>query len=191
MLAHHIASSAGYTIGSVSPFRGTQQIKASVIFVDLDHPAACDGHISRLQFCYHAINLGGFGSNGAVYSANVQIWRELEPNSREWNLIHEYTLGQDTSQDPQNEFVCRSKTLSQSDYITVNRNDVIGVTLPEFTMQPLQLISTGTAGFGLYSRPFSAVRLTKLEKSTLTLEPDFVLHLYANIGEMQMSFWID
>lgn len=163
--------------------RGVQQIHTSSIYIDLNHPASCSGYVTQIHFCYHVINLRGFVGNNLMHEAVVQIWRE-EADTQELNLVGDYKLKQDTSQDNLDDFVCRNKTLSPKDYIAINKNDVIGATLPIFTlMSPLQLISVKSSRFGLYSVPLSSTSVATLQKSSLTLNTNLVLHLYASIGE--------
>ena len=182
-MAQLYVSSTCNTIGNINRVRGTQQIHTSTMYLDINHPATCSGYIRQLHYCYHVINLG-FAANSPIHEALVQIWRE-EQATQELHLIQEYDLRQNTSQDIRNDFVCRNKTLKPEDYIYVNENDVIGVTLPVYSLtSPLQLISTQFSQLGLYWEPLSAVPATKLPKSSLTFSVNFVLHLYASIGEL-------
>lgn len=181
----HTGSAASLcdNIGNTDQTRGAQQIHTSSIYVDLNHPASCSGYVTHIHFCYHVVNLGGFVGNNPMHEAVVQIWRE-EADSQVLNLVSDYKLDQNTSQDNLDDFVCRTKTLSLKDYITIHKNDVIGATLPIFTqMSPLQLISEKSSPFGLYFVPLSATSVTILQKSSLTLNTNLLLHLYASIGE--------
>lgn len=177
------ASALCDNIGNVDRTRGAQQIHTSSIYVDLNHPALCNGYITQIHFCYHVVNLGGFVGNNPMHEAVVQIWRE-KADTQELHLVSDYKLNQDTSQDNLDDFVCRNKTLSPKDYIAIHKNDVIGATLPIFTlMSPLQLISAKSSRFGLYFVPLSATSVTTLQKSSLTLNTNLMLHLYASIGK--------
>ena len=180
-------SSACSTMGTVDRIRGVQQIHTSSIYIDLHHPARCNGFIRQLNYCYHVTNLGGFVSN-AFDEALVQIWRE-EQEKQELELVHEYNLKQDTSSESRGDFICRNKTLNPEDCIAVNENDVFGVTLPVYSLtSPLQLISSKPSAFGLYWKPLSAVPDTRLQKSSLTMDRNVVLHLFAFIGEFAIIY---
>lgn len=157
------------------------------MYIDLNHPATCSGYIKQIHYCYHVINLGGFVSNNPMHEAVVQIWRE-ETDTEQLDLVGDYELKQDTSQDSRNDFVCRNKTLLPQDYILIRKDDVIGVTLPIFTlMSPLQLISAKSSRLGLYFEPLSVPPATTLQKSSLTMNPDLVLHLFAFIGKINVA----
>lgn len=171
-------------MGSASDNKGDQQIHTSSIYFDLDHPAKCNGYISQLHYCYYATSFAGFVRDNPVHQAIIQIWRE-NLNTGELYWVQEYELSQDTSQDDRDDFVCRNVTLKQSDYISIEENDVIGVTLPliHTLMPPLQLISTNTTGFGLYFEPLSSSSIKTVKVSSLMLHKELVLHLSADISE--------
>ena len=173
------------TIGSVSDNKGDQQIHTGCIYFDLDHPATCSGYIRQLHYCYYAANFNGFIRDNPVHRAVVQIWRESEElETGELHRVHEYELSQDTSHNDRDEFVCRNETLKPKDYIIIKENDVIGVTLPIYTLtSPLQLISTNTTGFGLYLEPLSSRSIKTVKASSLAWHKELVLHLHAVIGE--------
>ena len=172
-------------MGSVSDSKGDQQIHSSCVYIDLDHPAKCSGYISQLHYCYYATNFSGFVKDNPVHQAIVQIWRE-DLSTAELYQVHEYELSQDTSQDHRNDFVCRNETLNPNDYISIEENDVIGVTLPIHTLTPapLQLVSTNTTGFGLYLEPLTSSSNKRVKISSLMRHKEFVLHLSADISEL-------
>ncbi len=172
-------------MGSVSDNKGDQQIHSSSVYFDLDHPAKCSGYISQLHYCYYATNFKGFVGDNPVHQAFVQIWRE-DSNTGELYRVHTYDLSQDTSQDHRDDFICRNKTLKPNDYISIEENDVIGVTLPIHTLTPgpLQLISTNSTGFGLYLEPLSSSSIKRVKVSSLMRHKELVLHLSADISEL-------
>ena len=171
------------TMGSVSNNQGDQQIHSSSIYFDLDHPATCSGYISQLHYCYYATNFNGFVRDNPVHQAIVQIWRE-NLNTGELYWVQEYELSQDTSQDNRDDFICRNETLKPNEYLSIEENDVIGVTLPIHTLTPpLQLISTNTTGFGLYFEPLSSRSIKTVKASSLVLHKELALHLSADISE--------
>ena len=110
-------------------------------------------------------------------------------NTGELYWVHEYMLSQDTSEDNRDDFVCRNKTLTPNDYINVEENDVIGVTLPIHTLTPpLQLISTNTTGFGLYLEPLASSSIKRVKASSLMQHKELVLHLSADISKICILF---
>ena len=175
------------SMGGVSDTKGDQQIHTSSIYFDLDHPAKCSGYIDRLHYCYYATSFSGFVMDNQIHQAVLQIWRhDLSAGELYW--VHEYMLSQDTSQDNRHDFVCRNKTLKPSDYINIEENDVIAVTLPAHTLTPpLQLISANTTGFGLYSQPLTSSSIKRVKVSSLAQHKDLVLHLSADISEYAHS----
>ena len=172
-------------MGSVSNSKGDQQIHSSSIYFDLDHRAKCSGYINQLHYCYHATNFSGFIKDNPVHQASIQIWRE-DLSTEELYQVHEYELSQDTSQDHRDDFICRNETLKPNDYISIEENDVIGVTLTAHTQTPapLQLISINTTGFGLYSEPLISDSIKRVKKSSLMHRKELVLHLFADISEL-------
>lgn len=185
-LSATVSSTICSNIGSQTD-TGNQQIHTSSIYFDLDHRATCNGYISRLQYCYYATNFNGFRDN-SLHRATVQIWRE-DLNSRDLYLLHEHELSRDISQDTRDDFICRNEVLKPDEYIDIKENDIIGVTLPLFTvMPPLQLISTNTTGFGLYLRPLSSGSMTTVKRSSLMWHAELVVHLFAEIGKYHSYF---
>ena len=171
----------------MSDNKGDQQLYVGSIYFDLDHPAKCSGYISQLHYCYYAANFNGFVMDNPVHQAIIQIWRK-DLNTRELHWVHEYELSQDTSQDNRDDFICRNETLKPKDYISIEENDVIGVTLPIHTQTPpLQLISTNTTGFGLYLKPLSLSSIKTVKLSSLMQHKGLVLHLSADISEFAHS----
>ena len=172
-------------MGSVSNSKGDQQIHSSSIYFDLDHRAKCSGYINQLHYCYHVTNFSGFIKDNPVHQASVQIWRE-DLSTEELYQVHEYELSQDTSQDHRDDFICRNETLKPNDYISIEENDVIGVTLTAHTQTPapLQLISTNTTGFGLYLEPLIRSSIKRVKVSSLMHHKELVLHLFADISEL-------
>ena len=171
----------------MSDNKGDQQLYVGSIYFDLDHPAKCSGYISQLHYCYYAANFNGFVMDNPVHQAIIQIWRK-DLNMRELHWVHEYELSQDTSQDNRDDFICRNETLKPKDYISIEENDVIGVTLPIHTQTPpLQLISTNTTGFGLYLKPLSLSSIKTVKLSSLMQHKELVLHLSADISEFAHS----
>lgn len=163
--------------------RGDEQIHASSIYIDLNHPATCSGYISQLHFCYHVTDFSGFVGDDSIHEAIVQIWRD-DPETQELHVIHEHKLGQNTTQHSDGEFICRNKTLEPQDYIFIYQNDTIGVNLPSHILSPpLQLISTNTLGSGLYSQPLSLGSPNRVQRTSLKFYNDRTMHLYAFIGK--------
>ena len=172
-------------MGSVNVSKGNHQIHSSSVYIDLDHPAKCSGYINQLHYCYYATNFSSFVKDNPVHQAIVQIWRE-DLNIGELYQVHKYELSQNTSQDHRNDFVCRNETLKPNDYINIEENDVIGVTLPIHTLTPapLQLISINPTGFGLYFEPLTPSSIKRVKVSSLIHYKESVLHLFADISEL-------
>ena len=80
--------------------------------------------------------------------------------------------------------VCKSVHLQEGEYVRVNQNDVIGITIP--TLNPIPLIASGASGYSLQSSTHSS-QPTTLATSQLTGMSNMALHLYPDIGESKLQ----
>ena len=80
--------------------------------------------------------------------------------------------------------VCKSVRLQEGEYVRVNQNDVIGITIP--TLNPIPLIASGANGYSLQSSTHSS-QPTTLATSQLTEMSNMALHLYPDIGEYKLQ----
>ena len=76
--------------------------------------------------------------------------------------------------------VCQTETLQVQDYVPVQMDDVVGVSLPE--QNPLPIVATDTTGFGLQmiNAPMSAP--AALQAANLNNAPNMALHLFPTVG---------
>ena len=76
--------------------------------------------------------------------------------------------------------ICGIETLVESDYMSIDDNDFIGVSIPP--SDPLPVIATGATGYKL-KRVDDGLNAMSLSSAALKELPDQALHLHADISE--------
>ena len=138
-------------------------------------PIQCTGTITAWHYCYYPPNTGT-----TTLSADVGVWRLDRVLSR-YELVagSNYTF-QLLPESSHAKIVCKNVPLQEGQYIGVNQNDIIGITIP--TMNPIPLIASVATGYSL-QRSTQTSPPTTLATSELTELSNMALHLYPDIGE--------
>ena len=79
--------------------------------------------------------------------------------------------------------ICGTETLMESDYMSINENDIIGVSIPP--SDPLPVVASGASGYGL--KRFGDINVMSFGSIALQDLPDQALHLNADICECYMA----
>ena len=75
--------------------------------------------------------------------------------------------------------ICGTETLVESDYMSVNENDVIGVGVP--SSDPLRVVASSAAGYTL--QMIGTTGATFIDSSQLQMQNNYALHLAADISK--------
>ena len=155
-----------------------------VQYINLDNPVQCRGNLTAWHLCYYPR-----ATTDNTFSVRLRVWRPLQGSlysslsSAEVNL----TPSPSSEQEP---LVCIDIPLAVEDYVPVERDDVIGIYIPD------PVLSSSVAVVGVFNNPPPpGVGIYRdLRSSIITLvsgsvgRSDLVrlrtagLHLYADIG---------
>ena len=75
--------------------------------------------------------------------------------------------------------ICGTEELMESDYMSINENDVIGVSVP--STAPLPIVASSASGYNL--KMFSDGGVTTVDSAQLVDMPNHALHLSADISK--------
>ena len=162
--------------------RETNLLDSSGQYLDLGHPAPCNGNVTRWNFCYYASDI----DQTATYVVLFRIWRMIDDSTYE--RIHEYQLNTTIEQSNtiNQTLICENVTLSAP--LEIHRNDILGVYIP-FTSSlggpPLHVIARDTTDVGLAEDTrirFSVFTSDTISTDDLEQVTTLGLHLYADIG---------
>ena len=120
------ADTAACTVGSnPPPFSAST---TTGLFLNMEHPSQCHGLITTWHYCYYP---NGAGNT----SITVGVWR-LNQATQQYNLIGSSRTISVTAESSFASVICGTEVLIESDYMSINENDVIGVSVPSTAPSP-------------------------------------------------------
>ena len=169
LFCHISADVAEFSVGSnPPPFTAST---TSGLYLNLESPAQCNGLITTWHYCYYPPSAAG------SRSFTVGVWRQaaqqytLVGSSRTITVMAETSLAS---------VICGTETLmEESDYMSINENDFIGVIIPPSS--PLPVVASGASDYRL--KRFDDINVMSFGSTALQDLPDQALHLHANISE--------
>ena len=168
LFCHISADVAEFSVGSnPPPFTAST---TSGLYLNLESPAQCNGLITTWHYCYYPPSVAG------SRSFTVGVWRQaahlynLVGSSRTITVMAETSLAS---------VICGTETLMESDDMSINVNDFIGVGIP--LSDPLPVVASGASGYRL--KRFGDINVMSFGSTTLQDLPDQALHLHADICE--------
>ena len=147
-------------------------------FINTNSPITTSDTITSWHYCYYP---SAASDSSLTYTATVGVWR-LNAAMNQYELLpgSDFTLSLEQPKNTPAVIVCQTETLQPQDYVPVQMGDVVGVSLPE--QNPLPIVASGSAGFGLQviNMPMNAP--AALQVATLNNAPNMALHLFPTVG---------
>ena len=174
LFCHISADTAACSVGSnPPPFSAST---TSGLYLNLESPAQCNGLITTWHYCYYPPSVAG------NRSFTVGVWR-LNQAAQQYNLIGSSRTITVMAETNFASVICGTETLVESDYMSINENDIIGVSIPP--SDPLPVVASGASGYRL--KRFGDINVMSLGSTTLQDLPDQALHLHADISECYVA----
>ncbi len=161
----------------------TDFLNSSGQYLDLEHPAPCNGNLTRWHLCYYASDI----DQTDTYVVLFHIWRMI--NDSTFELVNQYKLNMtiEHSSNGDQTLLCENVTLSTP--IGINSNDILGVYIP-FTSDlggpPLHIVARNTTDFGLFADTRTSIAVftgDTISTNNLERATTLGLHLHADIGK--------
>ena len=177
---HIITATSKCTAGSAQTTAG-EPISASGQYINLDHPAVCQGNLTAWHFCYYPGNENSF-------SVHFRVWRPTRGRSL-FTLIHtnERTFTTSVVGNNQSVLNCEQVTLNEENYVQIEPDDVVGIYIPFFSsVSAVGMYQSPQEGAGVYHVRRNILFIlgdSSVERNDLTKLNNAVLHLYADISK--------
>ena len=173
------------SVGSMLTNAGEPLSGDGVQYINLNNPAQCRGNLTAWHLCYYPR-----ATSDGAFSVRLRVWR---PAASQGSLYSRHSSAEITITPSLNSgeelLVCEDITLAAEDYIQVERDDVIGIYIPESSFSSVSTIGVFNnpppPGAGIYrDRRSSLITLISgsVERSDLVMLRTAGLHLYADIG---------
>ena len=154
-----------------------------VQYINLDNPAQCRGNLTAWHLCYYPR-----ATTDDTFSVQLRVWRPTQGSlysrlsSAEVNLTPSPSSGQEP-------LVCVDIPLAVKDYVQVERDDVIGIYIPDSLLSNVAVVGVFNnpppPGVGIHRDSRSSL-ITFISgsvgRSDLIRLRTAGLHLYADIG---------
>ena len=144
----------------------------SGLYLNLESPAQCNGLITTWHYCYYPTDVAG------SRSFTVGVWR-LNQAAQQYNLVGINRTISVMAETSLASVICGREMLVESDYMSINENDFIGVSIPPSDTLPV--VASGALGYHL--KRFGDINVISLGSTALQDLPDQALHLHADISE--------
>ena len=171
LFCHISADTAACSVGSNPPPFTTST--TSGLYLNLESPAQCNGLITTWHYCYYPPSVAG------NRSFTVRVWR-LNQAAQQYNLVGSSRTITVMAETSLASVICGTETLmEESDYMSINENDFIGVIIPPSS--PLPVVASGASDYSL--KRFDDINVMSFGSTALQDLPDQALHLHADISE--------
>lgn len=168
------------------------------IFLNFEAPSQCKGNVTSWNFCHYDSRLSGDDddddddNNGARYAAKFMIYRRQSPTSNNYDVIQESITTKELLHRAVSRFTCLNQPVPQR--FEIRENDIVGACIMDIgAINPLYLIGDTNDPidqrlYQLDRRGFddcTSSQITSVDTghSSFRRRSEFILHLYANIGE--------
>ena len=178
-----VSESATCTIGP-QDLTETSPSTISGLYINVDHPAACDGFLTVWHLCYYAPRRNGERN----YQLQLQVWRQDTADDSTYVQEGKTTRTiRIPRRQPSNDFQCMDVELSEDEYISVMEGDLLGVYIPN-NNDILPVVSNAESQSQLHYFVPALTIPTDISLSQQSLRQGNALHLTAEIGKLLPFF---
>lgn len=147
-------------------------------YLDMLHPATCNGRLSTISICYSATL-----TPGAAHRLVLRVWRQSEDRwSTHLKQVREIQLMVQISSKavPDSSHTCANHSLDQVGHIDLVQGDILGILLPSQSDFELPVVTNNTQAGGLYRVTRESIDTEfPLMESDLAFESTLSLEIHA------------